>query len=91
MLILDVSTELSPYQHYNQPVIVTRNLVGCKEERNAPLEFLHGHIIYDVDFQGRMKWEEATVVVWDNSHRTYASCRLDKWPAWACGQKDISG
>ena len=37
-----------------------------KEESDALLKFLFEHIAYGIDFHVRTKWEEGTVVVWDN-------------------------
>lgn len=46
---------------------VTRSIVGLKvEESDAILKFLYEHIAWGADFQARVKWEEGTVVVWDN-------------------------
>jgi sulfonate dioxygenase len=45
----------------------TREIVGLKrEESDALLKFLYDHLAYGADFQARVKWEEGTVVVWDN-------------------------
>ncbi|KAI1845912.1 hypothetical protein JX266_007999 [Neoarthrinium moseri] len=45
----------------------TRDIVGLKkEESDAILKFLYDHIAYGADFHARVKWEEGTVVVWDN-------------------------
>ncbi|ORY59742.1 uncharacterized protein BCR38DRAFT_488758 [Pseudomassariella vexata] len=45
----------------------TRDIVGMKkEESDALLKFLYDHLAYGADFQARVKWEEGTVVVWDN-------------------------
>ncbi|KAH6681182.1 alpha-ketoglutarate-dependent sulfonate dioxygenase [Plectosphaerella plurivora] len=45
----------------------TRSIVGLKqEESDAILKFLYEHIAWGADFQARVKWEEGTVVVWDN-------------------------
>ncbi|KAJ9148396.1 Taurine catabolism dioxygenase TauD/TfdA [Pleurostoma richardsiae] len=45
----------------------TREIVGLKkEESDAILKFLYDHLAYGADFQARVKWEEGTVVVWDN-------------------------
>ncbi|QUC17250.1 uncharacterized protein UV8b_01491 [Ustilaginoidea virens] len=45
----------------------TRDIVGLKrEESDAILKFLYDHLAYGADFQARVKWEEGTVVVWDN-------------------------
>lgn len=45
----------------------TRDIVGYKkEESDALLKFLYDHIAFGADFQARVKWEEKTVVVWDN-------------------------
>ncbi|KAF4922937.1 Alpha-ketoglutarate-dependent sulfonate dioxygenase [Colletotrichum viniferum] len=45
----------------------TREIVGLKkEESDALLKFLYEHIAWGADFHARVKWEESTVVVWDN-------------------------
>ncbi|CAK7227165.1 hypothetical protein SCUCBS95973_006450 [Sporothrix curviconia] len=45
----------------------TREIVGLKkEESDALLDFLYNHLALGADFQARVKWEEGTVVVWDN-------------------------
>ncbi|KAI9896136.1 hypothetical protein N3K66_009036 [Trichothecium roseum] len=45
----------------------TRDIVGLKkEESDALLTFLYQHLGQGADFQARVKWEEGTVVVWDN-------------------------
>ncbi|KAK4508601.1 hypothetical protein PRZ48_002340 [Zasmidium cellare] len=45
----------------------TRRIVGFKkEESDFLLDFLYKHIALGADFQARVKWEENTVVVWDN-------------------------
>ncbi|KAF4119912.1 sulfonate dioxygenase [Geosmithia morbida] len=45
----------------------TREIVGLKkEESDAILKFLYEHIAWGADFHARVKWEEKTVVVWDN-------------------------
>ncbi|KAI1159796.1 hypothetical protein F5B18DRAFT_559227 [Nemania serpens] len=45
----------------------TREIVGLKrEESDAILKFLYDHIAFGADFQVRVRWEEGTVVVWDN-------------------------
>ncbi|KAM3463438.1 Alpha-ketoglutarate-dependent sulfonate dioxygenase [Beauveria bassiana D1-5] len=45
----------------------TRDIVGLKkEESDTLLKFLYDHLAYGADFQARVKWEEGTVVVWDN-------------------------
>ncbi|KAI1198748.1 hypothetical protein F5X97DRAFT_144266 [Nemania serpens] len=45
----------------------TRDIVGLKkEESDAILKFLYDHIGFGADFQVRVRWEEGTVVVWDN-------------------------
>lgn len=45
----------------------TREIVGMKkEESDAILKFLYDHLAYGADFQARVKWEEGTVVIWDN-------------------------
>lgn len=46
---------------------VTRYIVGLKkEESDALLKFLYDHIAFGSDFHIRVRWEEGTVVVWDN-------------------------
>jgi sulfonate dioxygenase len=46
---------------------VTRYIVGLKqEESEAILQFLYQHMASGADFQTRVRWEEDTVVVWDN-------------------------
>ncbi|ETS75945.1 hypothetical protein PFICI_12889 [Pestalotiopsis fici W106-1] len=45
----------------------TRDIIGMKkEESDTILKFLYDHIAYGADFHARVKWEEGTVVVWDN-------------------------
>ncbi|KAH7153323.1 hypothetical protein EDB81DRAFT_649273 [Dactylonectria macrodidyma] len=45
----------------------TREIVGLKkEESDAILNFLYEHIAWGADFHARVKWQEGTVVVWDN-------------------------
>ncbi|KAG6165855.1 hypothetical protein E4U11_008619 [Claviceps purpurea] len=45
----------------------TRDIVGLKkEESDALLKFLYDHLAYGADFQARIRWEEGTVVLWDN-------------------------
>ncbi|KAK8080882.1 TfdA family Taurine catabolism dioxygenase TauD [Apiospora hydei] len=45
----------------------TREIVGMKkEESDAILNFLYSHIAWGADFHVRVKWEQGTVVVWDN-------------------------
>ncbi|KAJ4145920.1 hypothetical protein LMH87_004751 [Akanthomyces muscarius] len=45
----------------------TRGIVGMKqEESDMLLSFLFNHIAFGADFHSRVKWEEDTVVVWDN-------------------------
>ncbi|KAI1403583.1 TauD-domain-containing protein [Hypoxylon fuscum] len=61
----------------------TRHIVGLKkEESDAILKFLYDHLAYGADFQARVKWEEGTVVVWDN-RVTQHSALLD----WKTGQR----
>ncbi|RWA05412.1 hypothetical protein EKO27_g9693 [Xylaria grammica] len=61
----------------------TRSIVGLKrEESEAILKFLYHHIAVGADFQTRVKWEEGTVVVWDN-RVTQHSALLD----WKNGQR----
>ncbi|OTA97397.1 hypothetical protein M434DRAFT_65762 [Hypoxylon sp. CO27-5] len=61
----------------------TRDIVGLKkEESDAILKFLYDHLAYGADFQARVKWEEGTVVVWDN-RVTQHSALLD----WKSGQR----
>lgn len=62
---------------------VTRDIVGLKkEESDAILKFLYDHLAYGADFQARVKWEEGTVVVWDN-RVTQHSALID----WKNGQR----
>ncbi|QDS73107.1 hypothetical protein FKW77_000784 [Venturia effusa] len=45
----------------------TRSIVGLrKEESDALLAFLVGHISRGIDYQARVRWAPKTVVVWDN-------------------------
>ncbi|KAH9883810.1 TauD-domain-containing protein [Xylariomycetidae sp. FL2044] len=61
----------------------TRDIVGMKkEESDAILKFLYDHLAYGADFQARVKWEEGTVVVWDN-RVTQHSALVD----WVSGQR----
>ncbi|KAG7288129.1 hypothetical protein NEMBOFW57_007652 [Staphylotrichum longicolle] len=61
----------------------TRDIVGLKkEESDALLKFLYDHLAYGADFQARVKWEEGTVVVWDN-RVTQHSALVD----WKNGQR----
>ncbi|KAI0006780.1 TauD-domain-containing protein [Xylariaceae sp. FL0662B] len=61
----------------------TRDIVGLKkEESDAILKFLYDHLAYGADFQARVKWEEGTVVVWDN-RVTMHSALVD----WKSGQR----
>ncbi|KAI0182414.1 TfdA family taurine catabolism dioxygenase TauD [Xylaria flabelliformis] len=61
----------------------TRRIVGMKkEESDAILKFLYDHIAFGADFHTRVKWEEGTVVVWDN-RVTQHSALLD----WQNGQR----
>ncbi|KAI1078193.1 TauD-domain-containing protein [Whalleya microplaca] len=61
----------------------TRDIVGLKkEESDAILKFLYDHLAYGADFQARVKWEEGTVVVWDN-RVTQHSALVD----WKSGQR----
>ncbi|KAK4034018.1 hypothetical protein C8A01DRAFT_19102 [Parachaetomium inaequale] len=61
----------------------TRDIVGLKkEESDALLKFLYDHLAYGADFQARVKWEERTVVVWDN-RVTQHSALVD----WKDGQR----
>lgn len=63
--------------------VVTREIVGLKkEESDALLKFLYDHLAYGADFQARVKWEEGTVVVWDN-RVTQHSALVD----WKTGQR----
>ncbi|KAB8297982.1 hypothetical protein EYC80_001757 [Monilinia laxa] len=44
-----------------------REIIGMKkEESDMLLKFLYDHIALGADFHVRVKWEEDTVVVWDN-------------------------
>ncbi|MCJ1238033.1 hypothetical protein MMC14_006021 [Varicellaria rhodocarpa] len=61
----------------------TRYIVGYKkEESDALLKFLYDHIGFGSDFQARVKWEEKTVIVWDNRVTCHTAI-LD----WANGQR----
>ncbi|KAL2259568.1 hypothetical protein VTK26DRAFT_6720 [Humicola hyalothermophila] len=61
----------------------TREIVGLKkEESDALLKFLYDHLSFGADFQARIKWEERTVVVWDN-RVTQHSALID----WRDGQR----
>ncbi|KAI1288798.1 hypothetical protein F5Y03DRAFT_78779 [Xylaria venustula] len=61
----------------------TRHIVGLKrEESDAILKFLYHHIAIGADFHTRVKWEEGTVVVWDN-RVTQHSALLD----WKSGER----
>lgn len=61
----------------------TREIVGLKkEESDALLKFLYDHLAFGADFQARVKWEEGTVVVWDN-RVTQHSALID----WKSGQR----
>ena len=63
--------------------LVTREIVGLKkEESDALLKFLYDHLAFGADFQARVKWEEGTVVVWDN-RVTQHSALID----WKSGQR----
>ncbi|MCJ1230112.1 hypothetical protein MMC12_006783 [Toensbergia leucococca] len=45
----------------------TRYIVGYKkEESDMLLKFLYDHIAFGSDFQARIKWEEGSVILWDN-------------------------
>ena len=61
----------------------TRRIVGFKkEESDYLLKFLYDHIALSADLQCRVKWEQGTVVVWDN-RVTAHSAILD----WEDGQR----
>ncbi|AEO67138.1 20b01cf8-0be0-46d7-aa5c-e1d31f843115 [Thermothielavioides terrestris] len=61
----------------------TREIVGLKrEESDALLKFLYEHLAFGADFQVRIKWEDRTVVVWDN-RVTQHSALVD----WRDGQR----
>ncbi|RYP65156.1 hypothetical protein DL771_008434 [Monosporascus sp. 5C6A] len=61
----------------------TRRIVGLKvEESDAVLKFLRDHLAYGADFHVRVRWEEGTVVVWDN-RVTQHSALID----WKSGQR----
>lgn len=63
--------------------IVTRDIVGLKkEESDTLLKFLYDHLALGADFQARVKWEDKTVVVWDN-RVTQHSALVD----WENGQR----
>ena len=62
---------------------VTREIIGYKkEESDAILGFLYNHLAYGADFHTRVRWEEGTVVVWDN-RVTQHSAIVD----WKTGQR----
>ncbi|KAG6027512.1 hypothetical protein E4U41_000900 [Claviceps citrina] len=45
----------------------TRHIVGLKkEESDAILKFLYDHMALGADFHARVRWEDRTVVLWDN-------------------------
>lgn len=47
--------------------VSTTRIIGYrKEESDNLINFLVGHIARGQDFACRIKWEEGTVVVWDN-------------------------
>ncbi|EFY87660.1 alpha-ketoglutarate-dependent taurine dioxygenase [Metarhizium acridum CQMa 102] len=59
--------EKALYINPQYATIVTREILGLKrEESDAILKFLYDHLAYGADFQARVKWEEGTVVIWDN-------------------------
>jgi len=61
----------------------TRDIVGFKkEESDAILKFLYDHVALAADLQVRVRWEEKTVVVWDN-RVTLHSALID----WKSGQR----
>ncbi|PTB41843.1 hypothetical protein M441DRAFT_57935 [Trichoderma asperellum CBS 433.97] len=61
----------------------TRDIVGMKkEESDSILKFLYDHLAQGADFQARVKWEDKTVVVWDN-RVTQHSALVD----WENGQR----
>jgi len=53
-----------------------------KEESDALLKFLFDHVAFGADFHVRVKWEENSVVVWDN-RVTQHSALID----WQSGQR----
>lgn len=56
----------------------TRRIVGFKkEESEYLLKFLFDHIALSADIQVRVKWEDRTVVVWDN--RVAAHTAIIDW------------
>ena len=62
---------------------VTRDIIGLKkEESDTLLKFLYDHLALGADFQARVKWEDKTVVVWDN-RVTQHSALVD----WENGQR----
>ncbi|KAJ3499691.1 hypothetical protein NLG97_g158 [Lecanicillium saksenae] len=61
----------------------TREIVGFKKEESAMLlKFLQDHIATGADFHARLKWEDNTVVVWDNRNTAHTAL-VD----WADGQR----
>ncbi|GJN76048.1 hypothetical protein PLICBS_010159 [Purpureocillium lilacinum] len=70
------------FSYINAGRIVTREIIGMKaEESDAILKFLFDHLAYGADFQARIKWEDRTVVIWDN-RMTLHTALLD----WESGQ-----
>ena len=59
------------------PKQFTRRIVGYKkEESDYLLKFLYDHIALCADLQARVKWENGTVVVWDNRVTVWHDCTL---------------
>ncbi|WWD03150.1 hypothetical protein V865_001197 [Kwoniella europaea PYCC6329] len=57
--------------------VFTTSVVGMKvEESDNLLKFLFNYIARGADFQARVKWEEGTVIVWDQ-RRAQHSATLD--------------
>ncbi|CAK38041.1 hypothetical protein CBS63078_6710 [Aspergillus niger] len=60
-----------------------REVVGLKQEESSMLlKFLYDHIASGADFQVRVRWEENSVVVWDN-RVTQHTALID----WSDGQR----
>ncbi|KAK3686229.1 hypothetical protein B0T22DRAFT_243209 [Podospora appendiculata] len=63
--------------------VFTREIVGLKkEESDYLLKFLYDHIAFGGDFQARVRWENGTVVLWDN-RVTQHSALID----WKSGER----
>ncbi len=55
-------------------VTATWEIVGFKKEESAMLlKFLQDHIATGADFHARMKWEDNSVIVWDNCNTAHTA------------------